>query len=1201
MPDFKLSNINRPCPACGNTSGCKERNNNAQLAWLCRGFVGLGYKEKVQGHDGQVWINLNKKTGSDWALMAVDRSQEFTEEQRAAYEERLSREKEDRERRRVEALACEMSPEDRDLHYTKLLSELHLSARDREHLRGRGFSDTEIDATGFKSVEKYHKLNYSYPDNLPGYDFKFGGPQLQVHDTGILCPIKNHQGLIVGAQIRLSQVEDGKRRYRWLSQDGSGYLNGENPIACWEPTAPAEDAKLWLAEGTGIKPLLASLRLNAPVVGAAGGLFGSSPINTRNTLRYLSDKMGTRCLTVAVDAGDVVNPHVMQRLNYQFDWLQNEGYTIEIAWWGQVDKTAEDLDEVATFDGIEFLSVDDFLRIAAKYATPPAEKVQTPAPINRSDRKKEIKAAEQIANSEIPKLDLTIKKERPIGWNLWEKNRAYTPDQTQDDPFVRFSAPAPGSILAVKSGLGSGKTYQLGELFGAGGAYEGKGAIALFARNSLIYNFVKRIPSFSHLNEELLLLMRDPGSRLALCTNSLKKFTNPEWFDGKILIIDEFWAVALHIACSATHRKDRIASLALFKEAFERCESVIILDGMLTDWLVRWAGDQDPTKRIVKLENTLQRRKAKVEILLGTPTKSGGFDSNNLSPYVAPMLGSNAPFIVFSDSQKLLEQIEILLADAGKNGIRIDSKTVKKDSEERLCLDDCNEWIKLHRPDYILCSPTAESGVDISVWGYFKNSYGLFRGIIATDQQMQMMGRYRCPDCFWHISVPKQSFLRGSDRDYNLDNINAAAARLMELAEMDISHLRLNKDWLGDQFLGFIEEAKLDVNNTFALRARAKDSFEKENLRECLHFALESSGHEVTETALFAVGKTEAQLKIAGETVKKRAAEEIFNAEDIDEKQAEDIAAKWASTWEDRVKLIKASYKKQLPGIEESVLWSADLIQFLKYDEPKLISAAGLLHQFKNPESATRKQKNLWAKIATDRAIFLPDLHSPHLKIKALEFLNFEQFLDPDKTWTKDSPELKELCKNGARERIVNSIGFNVPTIIKGPSKGKPDAIRYLRKLLELVGLKLGPCSKKRQDGGILNTYSLDPTWLENPIWVEVQAAVERRYATFNDEWVLPEVLSVKVEEVPIESGLSPVADPDLSNEPEDLDGVDWRGFEFAIAKPVNISKLFIGDRVTVISQPRKKGDDDQNWLIWVKNAIGCFLLELGVLEMIFD
>lgn len=1193
MSKIRYVGKSAPCLACGDESGnCREVIDATQETYLCMGYGSLGYKETFPGADGRVWMVSKAAGGSYWITTHPDKKQEFTEAAREQWAQGRAALKERFERERLDALANEMSADDRDRHYRRLLSELSLSKADRQSLRDRGFSDSDIDAAGFRSVSKYQRVLGTYPVNLPGYSLnRFGRFQLDIYSDGILCPIPDAEGRWVGAQVRSTQPE--KNRYKWLSKNTSAYLNGEMPVSSWDVPEPAEGARVWLAEGTGIKPKLASVKHKAPFIGAAGGLFSTSPTNTKAAIAKMLQKYGAEVLTIAVDAGDVINPDVMRRLEYQIDWLKGEGYKLEIAWWGQVTKEQDDIDEIGSLDGITYLSPDSFLLLAQQYAPQP-ERKEIPRPVlkERTERRQDEIAAEKREKMKEPVV-------RPDGWAVWMRLREYTPDLVQDSQFVSFDAPEPGVILGVKSGLGSGKTYQLELLFGPGGAYEHKGAIALFARNSLIYNFVTRIERFAHLNDELLLLMRDPTSCLALCTNSLKKFANPEWFDGKILIIDEFWAVAQHIACSATHKRDRLQALELLKEAFVRCEAVITLDGMLTDWLMEWAGKLAlGTKKIIKLENKAIRRKAKVEILLGTPTKTGKFDDMNISPYVAPMMGANEPFIVFTDSQKLGEQIEGMLTASGKKGLRIDSKTVFPGSDARICLDNCNKWIKANRPDFITCSPTSESGVDISVFGYFKHSYGLFRGVLTTDSQMQMMGRYRCPDCLWHISVPKQSFL-GDDGKYNIENLQAAADRVMALADGDLSELRLNKDWLGEQFFKYVEEASRDYNNQFAFKVNGKNSFERKNLRECLVFALESSGHEIEQIWDFAQSETEANLKVASEEVKKRTASDIFNAPDITEQEAEKLAASWSATWEQRVSVIKLGYIKQLPGIENTEQWTQDLIQYLKYDHPKMIPGANILYQFLHPEVATKKQLNVWARIATERAVYLPDLQSPLLKVRALEALKFERFLDPSKLWHKDSPELIELTLEGNKKKHVNALGFNVPVIAKGPSKGKADGIRYLRRILELVGLRLGPCHKKRIDGKVINTYALDESWLSDPVWVAVQQAVERKYTEFDTEWIRPEILTIAPAEA-ISNQQDVSALEDLSNEPEtDPDGIDWRGKDLELN--VNVVGLPLGSTVKALSQPRRVSQYHEDWTIWVQSAIGRILLELRHLSLHFE
>lgn len=1176
MADLKPFSKTEPCPVCGGGSACRKSDRGV----LCKGHSSAWLGDVIPGVDGNNWRCNKIQGGGHTATFAL-----YTGKRQAIPPERQAELDRKREAQKAKEIEAEVKPDDRDGHLRDAFGQLPLGQDDRDSLLNRGFTKLQIEICGFKSVGRYPKVQGNYPDNLPGYNSQY--KSLQIRDAGILCPIPDFKDRIVSAQVRLTEVEEDEGRYRWLTKS---HLNGEMPIACWDKLEDIAPDAIWAIEGTGIKPALAHFKLCAPVIGASGGLFASSPKNFADTWRHLSAKYRTDKLIVVPDAGDVVNASVAHRIEAQFRLFSQLGCKVRVAWWGQVEKGSScDIDELDDLSAIALLSVEDFSKILSEH---------------KEERDRKVQARSQQAREECDRLKAQIEKvtspkpsvERPKGWPKWMRDRTFTADIVQGSRYVQFDAPAPGTILAVRSGLGSGKTHQLEKLFGEGGAFEKKGAIALFSRNSLAYQFIKRIPRFAHLNEENSLLIKDPNSCLCLCTNSLKKFSNPEWFDGKVLIVDEFNSVASHIATSSTHRKDRIESLGLWGEAFKRCESAIILDGNLNDFMVEWAHKQASDKRVIKLANNCVRAKAKVEVFLGSPTKSGKFDSNKLSPFMMPMLASSLPIIVFSDSQKLLEQIEEILIANGKKGIRIDSKTVKPKSEARLFLDDSNEWIARNKPDYVLVSPTAESGVDITnekirkllnleidAHGYFPHSYGIFRGVLATDSQMQMMARYRDPDCHWHISVPKVSFLRGSDRDFNLENINAAAAKLLELAEMDLSHLRLQKGFLGETFLKYIEEAASDTNNLFALKIRAKEAFEKANLRECLIFALEEAGHEVSQVSYFADPKLEAEIKEAGELVKSRTSAEIFEAEDIDEKMAEDLSSSWNCTWEDRVKIIKAGYKKLLPGIDETEHWTAEFIKYLRYDNPKAIGAASLLYQFHNPEVCAKKQQNAWAKIATERAVFLPDLHSPHIKVKVLQFLKFEQFLECDCTWHKDSPEIVELVRLGKRDRVVNAIGFTVPKT----NKGECDGIGYLRKLLEIVGLKLGKCHRVRSEGKHINLYSLDAEWLGNPVRVAIAEAVARRFEEFDREWVLPEVLQVPPQQVAVE----------IEPEPEtDSDGVDWRGAELELKEA--FGGLSAGSVVRAVGQAREAGE---KILIWVESAIGRVRLELGLLNLYFE
>ncbi|MEP1080310.1 DUF3854 domain-containing protein [Leptolyngbya sp. PL-A3] len=80
--------------------------------------------------------------------------------------------------------------------------------------------------------------------------------------------------------------------------------------------------------------------------------------------------------------------------------------------------------------------------------------------------------------------------------------------------------------------------------------------------------------------------------------------------------------------------------------------------------------------------------------------------------------------------------------------VRIDSETNQK-GEFRTFFDSPDDWLQQHKPDVLILSPSAKSGVSIEgsfsienayfskVWGYFP--------ALDTDAHMQMLGRYRPP------------------------------------------------------------------------------------------------------------------------------------------------------------------------------------------------------------------------------------------------------------------------------------------------------------------------------------------------------------------------------------------------------------------------------------------------------------------------
>jgi hypothetical protein len=151
-------------------------------------------------------------------------------------------------------------------------------------------------------------------------------------------------------------------RYRWLSGDGQTLhlfpdgckSDGELPLAIFQSGVSSEVVAL--VEGTGAKPFLVNQRLGLKTIGAAGGLFASSP----NILREAIAE--AKSLLIFPDAGDILNSSVMTRWQKVADLLKSWGYKVKFGWWGQVDKTYPDIDELKDFSTIEYISPHEFFK-----------------------------------------------------------------------------------------------------------------------------------------------------------------------------------------------------------------------------------------------------------------------------------------------------------------------------------------------------------------------------------------------------------------------------------------------------------------------------------------------------------------------------------------------------------------------------------------------------------------------------------------------------------------------------------------------------------------------------------------------------------------------------------------------------------------------------------------------------------------------
>ena len=158
---FKPTRSGSPCPLCGDTSG-KCRTTSSDLV-LCMTL------ESAPGYR-----SLGLTTNSAWTKFIPDRD-ETTEQREQRYRDNHLR-KQLAAQAEAQRHAEAMPAQKRDYYYRQLLSQLSLHPEDRADLERRGYSPEQIKDAGYKSVERFQRLEFPLPHFLPGVQLSGRSP-----------------------------------------------------------------------------------------------------------------------------------------------------------------------------------------------------------------------------------------------------------------------------------------------------------------------------------------------------------------------------------------------------------------------------------------------------------------------------------------------------------------------------------------------------------------------------------------------------------------------------------------------------------------------------------------------------------------------------------------------------------------------------------------------------------------------------------------------------------------------------------------------------------------------------------------------------------------------------------------------------------------------------------------------------------------
>lgn len=697
--------LRRDCPIC---SGDRKHKD-------CRQSV----------ESGLVFCHDDKANPSGWIFRGFDKhsfgiwqdeidAKAFSEKSKEErQQERLERQQQQRQRKQAQ-IAAQMPVDERDLWNRKLIESLSLSANDQANLEARGLELGQLEAEGYRSVEQWQAIPENFPASFPG---RTSQGNLAAKLPGILCPIPNVQGQIVGFQIR--RHDDSEGRYGWLSSKAAPIpIDGELPLGVYQPEQFKGQA-IWLTDSPAIKSSLASQLLSVPVVGATNGSFYGSPELTRDTLSVLSERYQTTHLILALDAGDVKNRAVCQRWQQQHQFLTDLGYSIWFAWWGQVEKRDCDIDELKSgqFGQIQFISLKDFEALASEHGGLEAK------PLTKKEQKaQQRERRRQLAQSQYQQLS-QLTAERFL---------------TINTPKLDFEELAlePGAVYIICSAKGTSKT---------------EGIIPILPRFKNIYSWFSRIALGREECHRLNLTWREEMGgyqgflKVGFCSNSSYKFNPRHLQESGLLLVDECDQVFDHNFSSICNR-DGVRPLIL-NSLSAHIAAAVSGNGMALFM------SADVSDRDVEYIKALTPPGVPVRLIVNEYQPERGLvmfsEAETPDPQVNQLiqkLEAGIPCFVIDDIKdgvrgcKSIAQLVLNLhPEWSDQVIEINSET------------SCTELIQLYLKNInqasksvllMACTPSVISGISMSN-GHFRGVFGFFNGVLTISQASQALARVR--------------------------------------------------------------------------------------------------------------------------------------------------------------------------------------------------------------------------------------------------------------------------------------------------------------------------------------------------------------------------------------------------------------------------------------------------------------------------
>lgn len=1074
------TNKNNKCPICGDISGKCRTKDNEEQAVLC---AGSGFARKFDREGLYICTNHSGKghTSHTWVLAKED-FDNWDDTRKEEYYKEKSRRAAAAEKARIEAIFSEMSAVDRNCWGFKVVEELQLLDKHHEQLEAKRNLPTEvIKRICFRSVTQWQKLSFKCPDNYPGYNPK---KQSLICQEGMIAPIRQ-EGEIVGFENRLDNPGEDEGRYRVVSSQTytSIHLMDEMPLGVYHSKEADQDKGIWVIEGKAWKPQIANELFDIPVL-AGGRYWRNSPNHAAKFLLRFKEIYGNRII-LTLDAGDIINRNVFSSWIDECKFFQSQGFDVKFAWWGQITKEESDIDELLTLNNIKYLDIDEILAIS-----------------NSNEVKKE-------------SLD-------NWAWQQWVKSRKFTPDIIMSDKYFQFpELPKHNALISIMASLGKGKTYaMILEILRAG-----RGMHLIGYRNNLLFQTIVRAKEAGleiyHFNDDDgNMVMADDTANLAYCLDSILKVEG--YFRGRDIYIDESCSVLVHALEGGTLSDNQAAAIRILSTAINEADRVFLLDGNNSDLYTNFFHKLCPCKQLIKIQNTHDAPKHNIKFV--DAVSDDEIKSRDRSPLIQMLLDPEVIPWIYCDSKERTKILDQMMRENGKSGYCLNSETAGDDWAKEF-LANPDKFITDKKPGYIIVSPTAESGISVSLCGYFTDKFTFLAGVTGTNGQVQGMFRLRDEFINHYVFCPEWSTVtkRNSPHTFSVKQYQEIMNNRILESGLLASHSANNPSRALEVIGAAIAKTKDDWWEMSA-ELGVLDNYEMANLRKCLIYALEQAGHNVEVLQIESDECTKKAETIARETVQKVHAKELDVSVEFETIEEAKKAAKANPRKDTQRRIEKTFLLERLPGIMNSSRWGDEFIYECHIKRREFIKGIEKYWLVKNCDISQKRHESAWFYQATKEDFYSARVKGmTHTAIWALKELDIIKFTD-GREYHKNSEDVVNLIVL-LRERKDIQIALRYEHLPKATETGK-ERLGIILKLLAMIGYKNKSEGKKFVGDIRLNHYQAVPISYKEELLEgqfdldaareDILAAVEQRFTS----WMQSDKSVIDWEEKPEEEAV---------------------------------------------------------------------------------